>query len=371
MRNLVLLPPRRIFLADGKPPAPLRLNARSAGRSGRRKLCLADWDRDGRTDLLANSRNVAFLRNIADAPDGGCVFQSLGDLAARRLAGHTTSPTTVDWDDDGTPDLLVGAEDGFFYYLRNPHPIARKPRGKPAEHLVAAWDFEPARGGPLVDKATAGKVSDALKPLGAATIADGVARVPQTAGSAFQAASSADLEQAGELTVWLRLRVAANPTSFISLVDKRRFKSPEARSYGLYIPPGPRTPGLYAVGGQISSSGRAAEAVAFTKAKETIPVGAWREVAMVVERRPAGLAVSWWASATDQPKAEGDVQRIAGPVGSPRVRCLFRSNQPLLIGDDVNLKANPSPLAIDEVRLYDRALTPAELAALEPGKLSR
>ena len=39
----------------------------------------------------------------------------------RILAGHTTSPTTVDWDRDGIRDLLVGAEDGFLYYMKNPH----------------------------------------------------------------------------------------------------------------------------------------------------------------------------------------------------------------------------------------------------------
>jgi hypothetical protein len=34
------------------------------------------------------------------------------------LAGHTTSPTFVDWDKDGEMDLLLGAEDGHLYYLR-------------------------------------------------------------------------------------------------------------------------------------------------------------------------------------------------------------------------------------------------------------
>ena len=36
-----------------------------------------------------------------------------------KLAGHTTSPTMVDWDGDSLPDLLIGAEDGHFYYLKN------------------------------------------------------------------------------------------------------------------------------------------------------------------------------------------------------------------------------------------------------------
>ena len=57
--------------------------------------------------------------------DGRVVFEHVGPLDSRRLAGHTTSPTVVDWDENGLPDLLVGAEDGYFYYLRNPRSEAR------------------------------------------------------------------------------------------------------------------------------------------------------------------------------------------------------------------------------------------------------
>jgi hypothetical protein len=49
------------------------------------------------------------------------VFSDQGMVAGRILAGHTTSPTIVDFNKDGIPDLLVGAEDGFFYYMKNPH----------------------------------------------------------------------------------------------------------------------------------------------------------------------------------------------------------------------------------------------------------
>lgn len=101
----------------------LRMNAGWAGRSGRRKFTLVDWDKDGRLDLLVNSLNVNYFRNISDE-SGQYVFEDMGMLDDVRLAGHTTSPTTVDWDKDGIPDLLVGAEDGFFYYL--PNPLSRE-----------------------------------------------------------------------------------------------------------------------------------------------------------------------------------------------------------------------------------------------------
>ncbi|MCB0565822.1 MAG: VCBS repeat-containing protein [Phaeodactylibacter sp.] len=99
-------------------PGPLRLNNGKYGKSGRRKWCFADWDQDGDLDILLNSMNVALLENTGE--EGGQVqFAFRGNLSEQKLAGHTTSPTTVDWDNDGVPSLLLGAEDGFFYYLPN------------------------------------------------------------------------------------------------------------------------------------------------------------------------------------------------------------------------------------------------------------
>ncbi|MGB2865742.1 MAG: VCBS repeat-containing protein [Sedimentisphaerales bacterium] len=117
--QLILLPGERIF--TNKMGGLLRMNDGSAGKSGRRKFCFADWDLDGRLDLLVNSRNINFLRNVS-ADDNAHVFIDQGLVSDRTLAGHTTSPTIVDWNKDGIPDLLVGAEDGFFYYMKNPHP---------------------------------------------------------------------------------------------------------------------------------------------------------------------------------------------------------------------------------------------------------
>ncbi len=148
--GLTLAPPRRVFRASGpaafdnrhraqgKEPGLLRLNVGAAGRSGRRKLCFTDWDGDGQLDLLVNSVNVNLLRNVSREQTvsdvaGAMTFQDMGPLFQRELAGHTTSPTVVDWDRDGTPDLLVGAEDGFLYYWPNPRGKKRPPgRSDPA-----------------------------------------------------------------------------------------------------------------------------------------------------------------------------------------------------------------------------------------------
>ena len=123
----VLLPGKRIF--DAAPVSvfdrkhnpitssigPLRLNEGRAGKSGRRKIDLVDWDGDGHIDLLVNSASVDLMSNVGTEA-GRTVFSHEGALSNSTLAGHTTSPTTVDWNRDGTRELLVGAEDGFLYW---------------------------------------------------------------------------------------------------------------------------------------------------------------------------------------------------------------------------------------------------------------
>lgn len=114
---LALLPGRRAF--RDREGNPLRLNAKRAGGSGRRKLCVADWDGDGRFDFLVNSANADLLRQV-DGPTGQWTFENAGPLAQTNIEGHDVSPSAVDFDDDGIVDFLGGAEDGHFYFLSNP-----------------------------------------------------------------------------------------------------------------------------------------------------------------------------------------------------------------------------------------------------------
>jgi len=134
--QLVLLAPVRTFCAAPKSGTaapklpektpitmmsgePLRLNSGIAGKSGRRKLCATDWDGDGRVDLLLNSANANVLRQTS-AAGGKWFFQDLGLIAETNIEGHDVSPTVVDFDGDGVMDFLGGAEDGRFYFLKNP-----------------------------------------------------------------------------------------------------------------------------------------------------------------------------------------------------------------------------------------------------------
>ena len=129
--QLVLQAPQRVLAGENfsvtdsrhgavdKAPGLIRLNSGVAGKSGRRKLCVVDWDGDGRVDFLVNSANANFLKQTG-ARDGKFYFQDEGLLVQENIEGHDVSPTTVDFNGDGVPDFLGGAEDGRFYYLRNP-----------------------------------------------------------------------------------------------------------------------------------------------------------------------------------------------------------------------------------------------------------
>jgi len=128
----VLLPPQRVFLAEKRQapePAPkyfqaasgepIRMNNKAAGGSGRRKICITDWDGDGQLDLLVNAANASFVRQTS-AGDGKWFFKDTGLISPQNIEGHDVSPTVVDFNGDGIPDFVGGAEDGYFYYLRNP-----------------------------------------------------------------------------------------------------------------------------------------------------------------------------------------------------------------------------------------------------------
>lgn len=114
--KLVLLAPHRAFVFENG--LPLRLNANAAGRSGRRKLCVTDWDGDGKFDLLLNSANADLLQQVG-RKNGAWVFKNAGTLAKQNIEGHDVSPSVTDFDADGIADFLGGAEDGRLYFMRN------------------------------------------------------------------------------------------------------------------------------------------------------------------------------------------------------------------------------------------------------------
>lgn len=235
-----------------------------------------------------------------------------------------------------------------------------------AGSLVAAWDF--SGDAALTDKATAGTVSDGLKLLGDAAIHEGVAVVPAAKGAGLQALSSADLELTGEITLWARFRVMGTSKSIISLIDKRSFK-PEQRSYAWLLVPSALANNAWAQGGQISADGTRATDVLQITGPPTVPVKAWREGAMVVRRVGTGCEMSWFV-ANRADELDMKYEAANAPVSSKTFSTIFRSNQPLFIGNDASLGANAATLEFAEVRIYNRALSAEELLLIAPGELS-
>lgn len=112
--KLVLMPGERVFRMEGE-ESPLRLNDGTAGKSGRRKISVVDFDGDGRRDIILNSQNATFYRNMG-SKNGITRFKDLGLMDERKLAGHSSSPTMIKFSKESVPALLIGAEDGYFYY---------------------------------------------------------------------------------------------------------------------------------------------------------------------------------------------------------------------------------------------------------------
>lgn len=106
----------RIFLTESG--TPLQLTSKTEGQSGRIKFVLTDWDGDGLIDLLVGSNNFEFYKTVK-IQDGNYYLQSQGDLTTASIAGHNHGFTVVDWNGDGTPDIVTGTESGFFYYFEN------------------------------------------------------------------------------------------------------------------------------------------------------------------------------------------------------------------------------------------------------------
>lgn len=120
---LKLMPPEKIFLDHGG--RFVNLAARRAGSSGRRKVNFVDWDGDGDLDLISDSDDGPIWYENTGTQQKP-VLRLRGTILKVKLNGHNPTPNAADWNGDGRLDLLVGAEDGFFYYFERSYIDAQQ-----------------------------------------------------------------------------------------------------------------------------------------------------------------------------------------------------------------------------------------------------
>jgi hypothetical protein len=108
---------------------------------------VADWDGDGRKDLIVGLADgtVRLFLNIADDRDPQFdvgQFITASDQQTTHLdVGLRAAPVVVDWNDDGMMDLVVGALDGLIHVYYNcgcggpvpPHFYGSPAAGAPAQ----------------------------------------------------------------------------------------------------------------------------------------------------------------------------------------------------------------------------------------------
>ncbi len=99
----------------------------------------ADWDSDGKADLIVGELQgqVFVLRNVG-TPGRPAFAQpqrvTAGGLPVEAAYG-IAAPCVADWDGDGRPDLILGAGDGSVVWFRN-EARTGEPRLAPARVLV-------------------------------------------------------------------------------------------------------------------------------------------------------------------------------------------------------------------------------------------
>ncbi len=129
----------KLHLDDG---SVIRANYLHAGGTGRLKIVLTDWDKDGKTDMLVGTPRhasvpnpgnglprtkgykgaaVLFMKNVGSDTNPLFAFPKLMRFKGEPiyLGQHTCSPAVWDYGQSGGADLLVGEQDGRIrFYAR-------------------------------------------------------------------------------------------------------------------------------------------------------------------------------------------------------------------------------------------------------------
>ena len=347
---------KRIFYNEDLSPVVLATGTDLSNGENRQKFTMADWNDDGKLDLIKNDAvSVRYFENVS-TEEGGFVFRDCGTMYNIRIAAHTTCPTVCDWDKDGQLDVLVGAEDGHLYYLSHENTVDDT---AVAKHLVAHYDFEGNT--PLADKATGGSIADNLKVNDSDNVAikNGTATI--TGAGALYAQDSEEISPTEELTVFFRAKFSGFSSGTPSIVDKRSFNNStggENRSFGVYAENGRFCTTFTAEPG----SGSRNNAVSSVSIAEDT----WNEYALVIRKGSDGYLDSYlYMSKEAYTYSEDDFVVIASNTYGTATN-ISDSHAPFVIGNNVGFQNFSFIQTFDDVRIYDIALTSHQLNKVLP-----
>lgn len=240
-----------------------------------------------------------------------------------------------------------------------------------SKNLVAHWDFEGDAETVLKDKATAGQVNDDLTEQNNDTetnvvIADGVATITGN-GYLKAGGSSVDLNQTGKMTIFIRAYVdGLDGTEKTGFIDKR---SKATYQYGLTL-------------GSINST-KVCQTVFDSNNGSTVnqysdkktPQGEWREYAIVVDGEAGQITHTLYRSTgatTNQATDFEQVYQVTAGSAYPSTinNFLMVGNSRVLGSDNSTANTSDSIRKIDDVRIYNTALTTEQMATIN-GTTSR
>lgn len=226
----------------------------------------------------------------------------------------------------------------------------------PAEEaLVVRWCFETGIR-PTDDTAPSGQAKDHLQMKGPIQFEDGIAKFPgQPQDAALFAAPSADLAQAGPMTLWVRLMVNEQPE------QERHLPIPivYSDSYRMFLQTKGKQVFRIGVGGEMTLDGSFADLPTRPTPVKELPAGVWLQAAMVIRREPAGRLAAWWFYRSEQTNSTNNPWIFVGRSRS--FEDLPDPQKPWMIGNWPGTDHATGELWIDELRIYDRALTMDEL----------
>lgn len=368
---LRLYPGERIFLNSSG--GSLRINPNSAGRGGRHKYRLTDWDGDGKLDIIRYySDSVGWMKNIGTDSQPYKFADVVALHTGVNIAGHGPTPSLCDWNKDGIPDLIIGSESGDFYYYENETPQYVKTEVnpedvvKPTAYLTARWDFEQTADDTdgttvLKDKAqgvtgAAGTVADDLTIANTVTVSDGYATLTGT--GALVAADSVDLSPTSELTIFFKAKVTGKASRDVGLVDKRASGD---IAYAVALPP-------FASNVNFIVSQNGTQNKSISVEENNLPMDEWREYAYVIANTGTNLEQRVYVSKGESTIRGSDYRLVS--TQTVAYTAIKDSAASFVIGNQSSGAASNTyqnegrTRYFDEVQLYNKALTVDELATI-------